>query len=99
VQVLGLENATVQCTKVERAEGRFEMITARAVAQLGKLFEMSTHLSTRNTTWVLPKGRNAQSELADARQNWHCNAEIVPSRTDPDSGILVLRDVRRRGKG
>ena len=99
VQTLGLENATVRCAKAEKVAGRFEMITARAVAPLGKLLEMSTHLSTRNTCWVLPKGRNAQSELAEARRNWHCDAEIVPSRTDPDSGILVLRDVRRRGRG
>jgi 16S rRNA (guanine527-N7)-methyltransferase len=97
VQSLGLGNATVQCAKAERAQGRFEMITARAVAPLAKFLEMSTHLSTRNTCWVLPKGRNAQSELAAAQQKWHCEAEIVPSRTDPDSGILVLRDVRRRG--
>ena len=97
VRSLGLHNATVQCAKAEKVEGRFEMITARAVAPFAKLLEMSTHLSTRNTCWVLPKGRNAQSELAAARQNWHCEAEIVPSRTDPDSGILVLRDVKRRG--
>ena len=96
---LGLENATVHCAKAQKLEGRFEMITARAVAPPAKLLEMSTHLSTRNTCWVLPKGRNAQSELAAARENWHCDAEIVPSRTDPDSGILVLRDVRRRGRG
>jgi 16S rRNA (guanine527-N7)-methyltransferase len=97
VRSLCLHNTTVQCAKVEKVEGRFEMITARAVAPLTKLLEMSTHLSTRNTCWVLPKGRNAQSELAAARQNWHCEAEIVPSRTDPDSGILVLRDLKRRG--
>ena len=99
VERLGLDNATVLCAKVEKAEGRFDMITARAVAALGRLFEMSTHLSTRNTCWVLPKGRNAQSELSEAGQTWHCNAKIVPSSTDPDSGILVLRDVRRRRRG
>jgi len=99
VRSLGLCNATVQCAKAEKVEGRFEMITARAVAPLAKLLEMSTHLSTRNTRWILPKGRKAESELAEARQKWHCDAEIVPSRTDPDSGILVLRDVKRRGAG
>ena len=99
VEALRLKNAAVECTRAEKIERRFEMITARAVAPLGKLLEMSTHLSTRNTCWVLPKGRKAQSELAEARHNWHCDAEIVPSRTDPDSGILVLRDVKRRGAG
>ena len=85
--------------KAESLIGDFDIITARAVAPLAKLLEMSTHLSTRNTRWVLPKGRNAQSELAEARRTWHCEAEVVPSRTDPESGILVLNDVKRRGGG
>ena len=99
IESLGLTNTTIHCSRAEKVEGRFEMITARAVAPLEKFLELSTHLSTGNTCWVLPKGRNAQSELAEARRNWQCEAEIVPSRTDPDSGILVLRDVRRRGRG
>jgi 16S rRNA (guanine527-N7)-methyltransferase len=98
VNALDLNNAVVRCAKAEKVEGRFETITARAVASVDKLLKLSTHLSTTNTRWVLPRGRNAQSELAEARRNWQCEAEIVPSRTDPDSGILLLRDVRRRGK-
>ncbi len=95
---LGLqERVSVACSKVERVRGRFGAITARAVAKLERLFEISTHLSTRKTVWVLPKGRSAESELAEARRNWHCDAEIVPSRTDPESRILVLRNVKARG--
>lgn len=93
------ERVSVFPGKAERLCGKFDMITARAVASVPKLLEMSTHLSTRNTRWVLPKGRNAQSELAEARRNWHCAAEIVPSRTDPESAIVVLGDVKRRGSG
>jgi 16S rRNA (guanine527-N7)-methyltransferase len=99
VEVLDLKNASVRCARVEKLEGRFDTITARAVASLDRLLELSTHLSTRNTRWVLPKGRGAQSELAETRGNWHCEGEIVPSCTDPESGILVLHEVRRRGRG
>jgi 16S rRNA (guanine527-N7)-methyltransferase len=96
---LGLANRVkVVRDKAERVDGQFDTITARAVAPLPKLLEMSTHLSTRKTRWLLPKGRNAQSELAAARRNWHCDAEVRPSRTDPDSGILVLSGVRAKGK-
>lgn len=95
---LGLrQRVTVAATKVEKAVGRFDVITARAVADLDKLLRISTHLSTRKSLWVLPKGRSAESELAAARRNWHCDADIVPSRTDPDSRILLLRNVRARG--
>ena len=98
VAELGLDSrVTVTAKKVERVAGAFDVITARAVAELDKLLRISTHLSTRKSLWVLPKGRSAESELAAARRNWHCDAEIVPSRTDPDSRILVLRNVRARG--
>jgi 16S rRNA (guanine527-N7)-methyltransferase len=97
VHKLGLNHVTVLESRAERAQGLFGVITARAVAQLDRLLEISTHLSTRNTLWVLPKGRSAESELAQARQNWHCEATVVPSRTDPDSEILLVRHVKARG--
>jgi 16S rRNA (guanine527-N7)-methyltransferase len=84
-------------TKAESVEGRFDVITARAVAPADKLLKISTHLSTRNSMWVLPKGRSAESELAEVRRHWHCDAEAVPSLTDPESGILLLRNVKARG--
>jgi 16S rRNA (guanine527-N7)-methyltransferase len=91
------QRVSVAATKAEKVDGRFDVITARAVASVDRLLKISTHLSTRNTVWALPKGRSAQSELAEARRNWHCNAESVPSCTDPGSEILVLRNVKARG--
>lgn len=98
VAELGLgHRVSVAAAKVEKVTGRFEMITARAVASLDRLLAISTHLSTRKSVWVLPRGRSAQSELAEARRNWHCDAVSVPSRTDPGSEILVLTNVKARG--
>jgi 16S rRNA (guanine527-N7)-methyltransferase len=87
----------VAASKAEKVAGGFDVITARAVADLDKLLRISTHLSTRKSLWVLPRGRSAESELADARINWHCVARSVPSMTDPDSRILLLRNVKARG--
>jgi 16S rRNA (guanine527-N7)-methyltransferase len=99
VAELGLANrVSVVAAKAERATGRFDVITARAVARVGLLLKLSTHLSTTNSLWVLPKGRSARSELEEAQRSWHCEAESVPSRTDPDSEILLLRRVRAKGK-
>ena len=42
-------NATVYTGKVERLEAEYDVITARAVASLPRLLEISAHLSTRNT--------------------------------------------------
>jgi 16S rRNA (guanine527-N7)-methyltransferase len=92
---LGLR-ATVLCSKVERLKGSFEVITARAVARLEKLLEISAHLSTRNTIWALPKGRSGQVELAEASRKWHFDAREEPSCTDLQSTILVLSGVGAR---
>ena len=98
VVALGLgERVTVVPARAEKVTATFDVITARAVAKLDPLLKISTHLSTRKSLWVLPKGRSAESELAEARRNWHCEAQIVPSRTDPESRILLLRDVRAKG--
>jgi 16S rRNA (guanine527-N7)-methyltransferase len=95
VESLGL-SAEVVCTKAERASGRFDVITARAVASLAHLFEISEHLSTRNTVWALPKGRKAQGELAEARRAWQGAFHVERSVTDADSWIVVATGVRAK---
>ena len=94
VNALGLSGrVTIDWGKVERVEGRFDVITARAVAGLDRLLAITAHLSKSKTVWVLPKGRNAQSELAQAQRNWQCDALVEQSCTDPESRILVLTRV------
>jgi 16S rRNA (guanine527-N7)-methyltransferase len=92
VRELGL-NASVERAKAERIAGRFDVVTARAVAPLDKLLGITHHLSHRGTIWVLPKGASVKSELAEARRNWQCEVDEEASCTDPNSTILVLRKV------
>ena len=92
---LGLEAAVV-LGKAERAGGKYDVITARAVANLSQLLRISAHLSTGKTTWVLPKGRNAERELADARQAWQGAFHVERSVTDPESRIVVVTGVRSK---
>ena len=92
---LGL-NATVLCCKAERVEGKFDVITARAVASLTKVLEISAHLSTGNTVWALPKGRGALGELAEAKRSWQGDFRVEPSVTDADSYVVVATEVRAK---
>ena len=92
---LGL-NASVVPAKAERADGKYEVIAARAVARLDELLRISAHLSTRNTVWALPKGRSAEAELAEALQSWHGVFHVEQSVTDADSKIVVATGVRAR---
>ena len=95
---LGLQQVSVAECKVERLQGKFDFITARAVARLDKLFAMACHLAHSETKWVLPKGEKAQSELDEARATWQGSFCLVPSRTHPASAIIIAEHVQRRGK-
>ena len=84
-------------SKVERITDRsFDVISARAFAPLAKLLDLGTGLSTTKTIWVLPKGRNAETELAALDASWQGDFRIEASVTDPDAGIIVAQGVQRR---
>ena len=97
---LGLgDRVRVEHAKVESLKGRYELISARAVAPVTALFDAARHLAGPGTTWLLPKGRNAANELAAARQTWQGDFAMVPSVTDPEAAIVVARRVRGAAKG
>jgi len=89
-------NASVFSGKAERAEGKYDVVTARAVASVVKVLEISAHLSTRKTIWALPKGRNAGAELAEAQQAWQGVFHVEQSVTDADSQIVVATELKAR---
>jgi 16S rRNA (guanine527-N7)-methyltransferase len=89
-------SATVVTGKAERAEGKYDVITARAVAPLAQVLKISAHLSTGNTVWALPKGRTAARVLAEAQRAWQGAFHVEQSVTDADSQIVVATGVRSR---
>ena len=89
-------NVSVLAAKAERAGGKYDVITARAVAKLSELLKISAHLSTRNTVWALPKGRSALGELVEARKAWQGTFHVEQSVTDDDSSIIVATGVRAK---
>ena len=99
VDALGLAGrVSVVPAKIEHVRGPFDVITARAVAPLGRLLGMGLHLAQEGTIWALPKGRNANSELAEARRSWQCEARSEASCTDPQATILVLSKVKAKSR-
>jgi 16S rRNA (guanine527-N7)-methyltransferase len=98
--VLGLESKVdIVCSRVEKMAPRaFDVIGARAFAPLDRLLALGRPFSTTGTIWVLPKGRNAQTELDAARSSWQGDFRIEPSLTDPEAGIVIASAVRRAGE-
>lgn len=92
------DRVEVVSSKVEsyRPTGPAAVISARAVSELGKLFAGAQHCTDSSTVWLLPKGRNVQSEVEAARRAWQGAFHVEPSVTSPDSGIVVAKRVRPR---
>ena len=92
-------DATVIQSKVETIRRPpVDIITARAVASVERLFEMALHLSHNGTRWVLPKGKSAHLELEEAKKTWQGDFRLEPSCTDPDAQILIASRVRRKSR-
>ena len=78
---------------------RVDVISARAFAPLPKLLDLAERFSRPETVWILPKGRNAKSELDAARSSWQGDFRLEPSLTDADAGIIVASGVQRKKRG
>jgi 16S rRNA (guanine527-N7)-methyltransferase len=90
----------IEHRKVERLDPQtFDIITARAFAPLDRLLDLSHDFSTAKTRFILPKGRNARSELDDALASWQGEFRLEQSLTDADAQIVVADGVSRKAKG
>ena len=75
-----------------------DVVCARALAPLDRLLNLAAPLSTSRTVGLFLKGRDAATELKAAEKMWDFNAELVPSRTDPDARVVVIRASRAQGQ-
>ena len=99
-EVLALgDRVEILCSKVEAVPDRsFDVISARAFAPLPRILDRGVRFSTAKTCWILPKGRNARSELDEALRSWQGDFRLEPSVTDPEAQIVVAEGVKRKRK-
>lgn len=95
---LGLRNVEVRQVKSETVSlpRSATIVSARAVAGLDSLFGSTRRFTDRATRYILPKGRSAQSEVAQARRSWHGTFHVEQSIVDPASGIVVASGIAPR---
>lgn len=86
----------VICDRVENSTEKFDFITARAVASLKKLLQLTEPIRTHDTVCVFPKGKKYQEEIEDARREFSFDVEVHQSVTHTEGKILVLRNVRQQ---
>ena len=87
---LGLTKCRTEGRRLEHVDS-FDAatISARAFAPLPKLFALSARFSTRDTLWLLPKGRSAVQEVASLPAEVGRLFHVEQSATDPDAGIVI----------
>ncbi len=94
------ERVEILCSRLETAPARpFDVISARAFAPLPKLLALAERFSMPGTVWILPKGRNAKSELEAALSSWQGDFRLEPSLTDAEAKIVVATRVRQKPRG
>jgi 16S rRNA (guanine527-N7)-methyltransferase len=70
-----------------------EVVAARALAPLPKLLALAWPLLKSGSLGLFPKGQDARSELTAASKSWKVQPTLAPSRTDPKSHIVVVREL------
>jgi 16S rRNA (guanine527-N7)-methyltransferase len=69
-------------------------VTARAFAPLKILCAQAFPLIDRGAVGLFLKGQDVDAELTDAAKYWRLEASKVPSKTSPQSSIVVVRGLR-----
>jgi 16S rRNA (guanine527-N7)-methyltransferase len=75
-----------------------DVVTARALAPLDRLLALAEPLLKTPTIGLFPKGQDVEAELTQASKCWNIEAELAPSKTNPQSRIVIVRGLRRRPK-
>ena len=94
VETLGLP-ASVHQSRAESLSLAVDIVTARACAPAGRLFEFAWPYLRNGATGLFLKGQDIEAELADATKSWDFEAELLPSRSSTSGRILQVKRLRR----
>jgi 16S rRNA (guanine527-N7)-methyltransferase len=75
---------------------RFDVVTARALAPLDRLIGYAIPLLKTGTLGLFPKGQDVEAELTQASKSWTIRADLIPSKTDRQGRIVVVRQASKR---
>jgi 16S rRNA (guanine527-N7)-methyltransferase len=75
---------------------RPDVVSARALAPLPRLFELAAPFFGERTKGLFPKGREAEAEIAAGRESWEFDFRLRPSLTAEDSSIIEVTGLRPR---
>ena len=87
-------DVTIHHERMEKIEPwPVDVITARAVAPLTKLLELSAPFMTVDSRCIFPKGQDVANELTVAAKYWNITVECMTSVSDQRGKIVHLTEV------
>jgi 16S rRNA (guanine527-N7)-methyltransferase len=89
----------IMTTRIESSEthakvGVVDVVTARALAPLDRLFALSAPLCTASTLGLFLKGRGVETELVAARRRWRFEHRLIPSRTQAGAHVVAVWNLK-----
>ncbi|HEX7970081.1 MAG TPA: 16S rRNA (guanine(527)-N(7))-methyltransferase RsmG [Stellaceae bacterium] len=88
--------ATVHATRIDRIKPFVaDVVTARALAPVGELLQISQPFLGPRTLCLFLKGRNVEEELTGIDKAWNMRLRRSPSLSDPSGCILRLENISR----
>jgi 16S rRNA (guanine527-N7)-methyltransferase len=94
----------IRCERIEKcathAKSQIkDVISARALAPLSKLLGLVLPIFSPHTVALFPKGRDAEAEVLEARQQFAFDCTLFPSLTDAQARIVALRNLAVKTEG
>jgi len=93
---LHLKNTIIHAVDIQTISRQFDVVTARALASLTKLFALTYPLLSPHASCLFPKGAGWITEVEEATQGWEFDYQPTASKTNQDSSILSITKVRRK---
>lgn len=92
-RLLELDNFCVVQKDVREIDGQFDVITCRAVALIGEIFDLTSSIRARKQRYLLLKGKSFKSELQELSKEGYKDIEylINDSLVDPESVVLDIK--------
>ena len=79
-------NLTVLIERVEKVENlKSDILTARAFSELNQIFILCKKIVSRETIWILPKGKGVSEEI----KNNHFDCKIEQFPNEYSEGIIL----------
>lgn len=76
-----------------------DVVTARALAPLPKLLGLALPFFSPSTVGLFPKGREAGIEIEEAKKRFDFDCALVPSLTEAEARIVIVRNLAARTEG